>query len=60
MLFQLSLRTTQKSPNHNVKKGLAMGIHKNNQGDTAKSVRFKRSMLAMCVMAVDLHLKLTH
>ncbi|HOY24353.1 MAG TPA: TonB-dependent receptor plug domain-containing protein, partial [Cellvibrio sp.] len=30
-----------------------MGIHKNNQGDTVKGVRFKRSMLAMCVMALS-------
>jgi iron complex outermembrane receptor protein len=30
-----------------------MGFHKNNQGDTEKSVRFKRSMLAMCVMALS-------
>lgn len=30
-----------------------MGFHKNNQGDTAKGVRFKRSMLAMCVMALS-------
>ncbi len=47
------LKITQKSPNHNVKKGLAMGFHKNNQGDAVKSVRFKRSMLAMCVMALS-------
>ena len=30
-----------------------MGFHKNNQGDAVKSVRFKRSMLAMCVMALS-------
>jgi TonB-dependent receptor len=30
-----------------------MGIHKNNRGDAFKSVRFKRSLLAMCVMALS-------
>jgi iron complex outermembrane receptor protein len=30
-----------------------MGYNKSNQGDAFKSVRFKRSMLAMCVMALS-------
>lgn len=36
-----------------LKKGLAMDYKNRNRGEAFKSVRFKRSMLAMCVMALS-------
>lgn len=36
-----------------LKKGLAMDYNKRNQGEAFNSVRFKRSVLAMCVMALS-------